>query len=173
MGGDELETERLRLAPVSAVDSEGMFLLWSDPEVCRYSGPIHDHEGRPVPSPVSQASDSDRIVDFWVRARADGWGIRWAMRERSTGELLGAVGFNSLGACAEVAYHLRRPYWGRGFMSEATVAALAWIRAAGSTEVEAFIEPGNKNSIVFARRHGFEPTGDELGSARRFVKLLD
>ena len=73
MGPDHLETERLVLEPLSLDHSEGMFLLWSDPEVCRYAGPIHDYEGRPVASPVHASSDSDRIIDFWVRAHSDGW----------------------------------------------------------------------------------------------------
>ncbi|MEL6983275.1 MAG: GNAT family N-acetyltransferase [Actinomycetota bacterium] len=172
MNVDELETERLVLTPISLADSPGMFLLWSDPEVCRYSGPIHDVEGRPVPSPVSHPSESDRIIDFWERASVAGWGLRWAIRERSSGDFLGTTGFNSLATCAEYAYHLRQPFWGRGFMSEATVAALAWVRRAGSTQVEAFIEPANENSIEFAERHAFERTGEVQDGALRFVKRL-
>ena len=79
MGPEHLETERLVLEPLSLDHSEGMFLLWSDPEVCRYAGPVHDYEGRLVPSPVRTSSDSGLIIDFWIRAHSDGWGFRWAL----------------------------------------------------------------------------------------------
>src|SRR3954469_15298211 len=103
---ERIETSRMLLEPLSLSHSSGMFALWSDVEVCRYSGPIHDSEGRPIPSPVGLVSDSDRLIDFWMQARLDGWGRRWAMLERDSGAFVGAAGFNRLGLCAEYAYHL-------------------------------------------------------------------
>ncbi len=173
MGPHHLETERLVLEPLSLDHSEGMFLLWSDPEVCRYAGPVHDYEGHLVPSPVRTSSDSDRIIDFWIRAHSDGWGFRWSLVERSSGIFMGTTGFNSLGACAEYAYHLNPLYWGRGFMTEATLAAMAWVRANGATQVEAFIDPANINSIRLVERHAFERTEEMQDGALRFVRHLD
>lgn len=173
MAVDELETERLVLEPLSLSHSAGMFNLWSDPEVCRYSGPIHDIEGRVIPSPVRTSSDSDRIIDFWIRAQSDGWGFRWALCERSSGVFIGTTGFNALGLCAEYAYHLNRGYWGQGFMSEATSAALSWAGANGATRVEAFIEPANANSIRLVERQAFVRTDEVRDGALRFVKDLD
>ena len=173
MGPEHLETERLVLEPLSLDHSEGVFLLWSDPEVCRYAGPVHDYEGRLVPSPVHTSSDSDRIIDFWIRAHADGWGFRWALCERSSGIFMGTTGFNSLGTCAEYAYHLNPLYWRQGFMTEATLAAMAWVRANGATQVEAFIDPANNNSIRLVERHGFERTEEMQDGALGFVRHLD
>ena len=173
MGPDQLDTERLVLEPLSLDHSDGMFLLWSNPEVCRYAGSLHDDEGRVIPSPVRTSSDSDRIIDFWTRARSDGWGFRWALCERSSGIFMGTTGFNSLGARAEYAYHLDPVFWGRGFMTEATSAAMAWAHANGATHVEAFIDPANDRSIRLVERHGFERTDESQDGALRFVKHFE
>lgn len=150
-----------------------MFALWSDPEVCRHSGPIRDVEGRRIPSPVHDSSQSDRIIAFWTRAHSEGRGLRWAICDRVSGEFLGATGFNSLGECAEYAYHLRPPYWRQGVMTEATGAALRWIRATGCSQVEAFIEVANANSVRFAERLGFRHTGETTDTTMRFLLSLD
>ncbi len=169
---ERLETSRLVLVPISLVHSSGMFALWSNAEVCRYSGPIRDYDGLPIASPVRDAAQSDRIIDFWMRARLDGWGVRWAMCDRESGAFVGATGFNSLGPLAEYAYHLLPEHWHKGLMSEATEAVFEWARNAGCTEVEAFIDPGNINSIAFAERNGFKLTGEITDQAERFVRSL-
>lgn len=85
---------------------------------------------------------------------------------------MGAVGFNSLGACAEYASHLLPRYWHRGLMSEALQAAFEWVRSTGCAELEAFIEPANSNSIAFAERNGFRSTEQVVDLAVRYVKPL-
>ena len=57
-------------------------------------------------------------------------------------------------------------------MTEATVAAMGWVHASGATQVEAFIEPANNNSIKLAERHAFERTEEMQDGALRFVRQL-
>ena len=73
-----LATPRLRLEPLGSEHSAGMYRLWSSPEVCRYAGSAQDWEGRPIPLPAESAADSDRIIEFFARMRAEGRGGRWA-----------------------------------------------------------------------------------------------
>ena len=78
-----LETARLRLEPLSAAHSSGMFALWSRPEVCRHSGPAIDADGLPINLPATSPGESDRIIAFFVRRAAAGLGLRWALMTRS------------------------------------------------------------------------------------------
>lgn len=165
-----LETERLVLEPLGQADSNGMYTLWSDPAVCEFSGVVRDYEGNLIATPIESVEDSDRIIDFWIRAAVDGWGFRWAVKR--DGEFAGTVGFNSLGETAEIAYHLVPAFWGGGMMREASFAAMDWVREQGTKEIEAFIEPENAASIALAERLGLKPTATVSEGARRFVRGL-
>jgi RimJ/RimL family protein N-acetyltransferase len=137
-----------------------MFALWSNPDVCRYSGRITDCAGNAIPAPVRDRADSDKILDFWMAAQEDGWGFRWALLLRRSGEFVGTAGFNSLGTSSEYAYHLHPDHWRQGVMSEASAGAFAWITSERScTEIVALIAPENANSIAFAKRWGFRASG--------------
>ncbi len=170
----ELETERLSLIPLSTAHSAGMFALWSHPKVCRYSGEIKDFEGNPISSPVNGLSESDKILIFWLKACAAGWGFRWALILKSSMEFAGTAGFNSLGECSEYAYHLHPDQWGKGFMLEASYTVLEWLAGERlSHEIEVFIEPENIRSITLAVRLGFIPTDEYSSAARRYVRVLE
>lgn len=169
----EIETPRLLMVPLAVAHSRLMFDLWSDPEVCRYSGAVSDYEGKPLAMPAASAAVSDRIIDFWERATADGWGFRWAILDRETGSSMGIVGFNGVGPASEIAYHLLPTQWGGGFMFEACEAAIDWRAARGGcTELEAFIEPANGRSIALAGRLGLCATDKMVDGARRYVRQL-
>lgn len=166
---DDIETDRLLLTGLSFGHSTPMFRLWSHPEVCRYSGTVTDYDRIEIPMPAASSVESDKIIDFWQRAAADGWGFRWAMLDRSNGHMFGHIGFNSLGSVSELAYHLHPDHWGKGIMSEAAAAAIAWAwQSRPDTTLEAFIEPENKGSVQLALRLGFAPTGYFSDGAERY-----
>ena len=169
-----LQTERLTLEPLAMSHSSGVFELWSDPEVCRYSGVVRDYAGEVINMPAASSNDSDRIIDFWIRAAEDGWGFRWAvLTNKDGGRFAGMIGFNSLTACAEIAYHLLPGQWGNGIMTEAAGAAVDWVKRNGSSELEAFIEPENRPSAALAERLGMTATGAFSEGAERFSATLD
>ena len=82
-----LHTARLHLEPMGFQYTQGMFALWSSPEVCEYSGAVSDYERNLLPMPAGSPEVSDKIIDFWVRAAVDGWGFRWAIFESATANL--------------------------------------------------------------------------------------
>lgn len=166
----QLDTERLLLEPLDAHHSYGMFLLWSDDRVCRHSGAARDWSGDRIRLPASSRADSDKIIEFFKRAAEGGRGLRWAVVRRQDEEFLGSIGFNSFSPAAELAFHLRAEFWGRGLMREAAECALGWLQEyRPELAVEAFIEPDNERSIGLARRLGFQPTGTFDGGAQRYV----
>ena len=166
-----LTSQRLILEPLGLAHSAGMFAMWSRPEVCRYSGPAADFDGRPVGLPAQVPADSDAIIDFFVRSAAAGTRLRWAILR--DGAFAGAVGFNALGACSEIAFHLRPEVWGQGLMAEAAVMALAWLRERpDAREVEAFVDPANLGSIRLTERLGLRRTGETVEGADRYLMAL-
>lgn len=151
-----LETERLVLTPLTLEHSAAMFEMWSAPEVCEFSGNAVDIDGRPIELPARSASDSDRIIDYFVERQRLGLGFRWAMLSRADDSFVGAIGFNVLAPDAELAYHLQPAAWGHGFATEAGKAALAWAWD-HVDRVEAYVEPANVASTRVLGRLGFSP----------------
>ncbi len=161
------------MEPLSLAHSGGMFELWSDAEVCRFSGTVIDYDGNVIDVPAATSAQSDRIIDFWLNAANAGWGLRWAvLREGSEAVFAGTVGFNSLQGCAELAYHLLPRHWGNGIMTEASEAAIQWVRGTGVREIEAFIEPENTPSRALAGRLGMAPTTAFSDGAQRHWMAL-
>ena len=149
--------------------SQGMYDLWSDADVCKYSGIVKDYDGNLIDTPVAGRTKSDLIIDFWLRAVVDGWGFRWAVLLLDSDEAFtGTVGFNSLTTCSQIAYHLLPKHWGQGIMTEASEAAIDWRRGNGATEIEAFTEPKNIPAIALARRLGMIATDTVFERARRY-----
>ncbi|MEQ8509691.1 MAG: hypothetical protein RIB43_11840 [Rhodospirillaceae bacterium] len=79
-----------------------MFDIGSNVAVCKFSGTVKDDNGAVIKTPVITSGDSDRIIDFWLKAAADGWGFRWAVMTReSPASFTGIVGFNTLENCSD------------------------------------------------------------------------
>lgn len=167
-----LETERLVLEPLGASHSEGMFELWSSPEVCRYSGEAADWSGNPLRLPAATAEVSDAIIDFFERHAAAGNGFRWAAIEAGSGAFIGAIGYNALGSEAELAYHQVPRFWGYGFMREACETALQWAEGEGTRMVVAFVEAENVRSVSLVAQLGFRRTEVEREGAVRYELAL-
>jgi RimJ/RimL family protein N-acetyltransferase len=146
-----------------------MFALWSAPEVCLHSGPASDSAGLAIPLPASRASDSDRLLGFWLDRAQQGTGFRWAVMAKQDDAFVGAVGFNALGECAEYAYHFLPDDWGKGYAAEAARLALGWVFEYGARNVEAFITSENARSIRLVERLGFTLAETEADPLPRWV----
>ena len=170
-----LHTDRLLLTPIEPAHSRGVFDLWSHPEVCRYSGEIVDYDGNVIDTPCRTKSQSDKIIEFWLRAARDGWGFRWSVLGTDAGSkaFMGMVGFNAISPVPEIAFHLHPRFWGKGYMLEAARAAMEWATAnLRSDRFEAFIEDGNARSIRLATHLGFSATGRYKRRAQQYVREL-
>jgi Acetyltransferases, including N-acetylases of ribosomal proteins len=78
-----LETERLRLRPLTAADTDALLTYRGDAEVCRYL---------PFP-PMDAAEIARRLETQWFRTElaADGEHVTLGVERRDTGELVGDV----------------------------------------------------------------------------------
>jgi RimJ/RimL family protein N-acetyltransferase len=136
---DVVETERLRLRPLTMDDVDALFELDSDPEVMRYT--LH---GRP--------STYDEVVEM-VQARI---GARWVGDDRSTGAFVGwwALLPGEPGEY-EIGYRLRREMWGRGLATEGMRALIdAAFDHLGATRLWAQTMAVNRRSRAVMERCG-------------------
>jgi len=111
-----LSTPRLTLRPLRGADAPALSRLVDDPGVAVMTTSI------PHPFPEGAAED---FIERMERAEPDREGV-FALETAADG-FIGVLGFHpdDRGA-VEVGYWLGRPFWGRGYMTEAVAAALGW-----------------------------------------------
>jgi ribosomal-protein-alanine N-acetyltransferase len=155
-----LETERLRLAPMVAADSELVFPLWGDPEVMAY------WDSPEVDDPDVVAN----IVKGLVAEMATGRAINWAVRALEDGKFLGTCDLSEIDRRhkrAEVGFMLGRDAWGRGYGLEAMRAVLAYAAASGLRRLLARSHVGNRHSDGLLEKLGFQEEGMLQGHVLR------
>jgi RimJ/RimL family protein N-acetyltransferase len=139
-----LETDRLILRMFRESDLDAYAEMCGDPEVMKYLGGV-----------TMTRSEAWRnmatVLGHWLLR---GFGL-WAVEEKATGVLVGRVGcWQPEGwPGMEIAWTLRRSFWGRGYATEAARAALevAFSQLA-QTHVISMIHSENAASIRVAQR---------------------
>jgi len=116
-----IETERLILRNILPTDVDGMFELDSDSEVHRYLGN----------KPFKSKSQSEEVINNTIKQYEE-FGIgRWAMVDKQTNEFMGwsglklnTVTLNGYTNFFDVGYRIIRRFWGNGYATESSIAAL-------------------------------------------------
>ena len=152
-------TERLCYRPLEPADAEALHSVWGDPEVMRYL---------PSEASASVAGTAERVERHVSRFAETGYGL-CAVVERKDRRVVGTCGLfpvEWVGPEVEVAYHLARDVWNRGY---ATEAAGAWVAAAfdqlGLERVVALAYPANRASTRVMEKIGmrFDREVDKYG----------
>jgi len=145
----QLRTARLLLRRWRQIDREPFANLNADPVVMEH-----------FPGVLSR-KESDAMVDR-IEAQFDevGYGL-WAVEAPDEALFLGFVGLSvpnfqsHFMPAVEIGWRLDRTYWGRGFATEAALAALAdGFGRVGLTEIVSFTAPANVRSIRVMERLG-------------------
>lgn len=152
-----LRTERLVLRPFRADDLAPFAALNADPEVMRH-----------FPETLSRAA-SDALVDR-IMAHYDRHGFTfWAVEAPGTAPFVGMVGLlvtafeAHFTPCVEVGWRLARPWWGRGYATEAARTCLSFgFGTLGLAEIVALTRPDNRASRAVMERLGMgrDPADD-------------
>jgi RimJ/RimL family protein N-acetyltransferase len=128
-------------------DFEEYASMVADAEVTRYLG-----EGKPL-----ARGDAWRQLAFVLgHWQLRGYGL-WAVEERSTGRLVGRIGFLYPEGWPdfELGWTLAREFWGRGYATEGARRALDFaFEELGREHVISLIRPDNTPSIRVAERLG-------------------
>ena len=149
----ELRTERLVLRRWREGDREPFARMNADPQVMRF-----------FPAPLSRV-ESDAFVDRIERQFDErGYGL-WALEIPGAATFIGYVGLelHPYFAVPEIGWRLDRPYWGKGYATEAARAAVAdGFDRIGLDEIISFTTPLNIPSIRVMERLGMthDPADD-------------
>lgn len=152
-----IETERLRLrAPVRA-DFDAYATMWADERVTAYIG------GKPRSRNESWA----RFIGMHGLWALTGHGY-WLFADRQTDALVGVGGLANfergidlLDGYPEAGWAIAPDHWGKGLVSEAMRAVMAWNDSAlGGRELRCIIEPGHGASEHVAAKLGFAAIGE-------------
>jgi RimJ/RimL family protein N-acetyltransferase len=149
-----IETARLRLRPHAASDFDACVAMWSDPAITRYT------IGDPSPPPQTWR----RILAYRGHWTLLGFGY-WAVEEKSTGRYLGDIGFAdfkrdiqpSIEGMPELGWALISQAHGKGYATEALLAAVAWGDGHfGPAPTVCIINEGNERSFRVAEKLGYK-----------------
>lgn len=141
-----LDTHRLHLRPWREEDAPALYLLARDPEVGPPAGWL----------PHKSEAESLTIIRTVLAASL-------AITDRGSGALLGCTGFYPTSLPEgqgelELGYWIGRPYWGRGYATEAARGMLGWaFGALGQPRVWCSHYDGNERSRRVMAKCGFLP----------------
>lgn len=147
-----LETGRLLLRPLEAGDIAAMTALVNDYDVAKNTSFI--------PHPYTE-DDAQSFIARADMTRAQGTGFVFAIAGKPGGEFLGGCGLHLReGGLFELGYWLGKPYWGRGYATEAArkMASFAF-HALKSTKIAAGYFHDNLASGRVLEKLGFKPDG--------------
>ncbi len=148
-----LETERLLLRKLRLEDAGDLFEYASDPAVSRYTT-WEAHKA---------IEDSRAVLSHWIDLYNTRQMAPWGVEHKGNAKLIGTCGFVSWAprhARAEVAYALSRPYWGKGYTTEAVRAVIAFgFNMMGLNRIEARCDPLNVASVRVMEKAGMKFEG--------------
>lgn len=167
-----LKTHRLILRQWQETDLEPFAAMNADPQVMRY-----------FPSTKTKAYSQDLMARVKSHIDEKGWGW-WAVEQKSDGAFVGAVGLMAtnldtyFSPCVEIGWRLNRPFWGKGYATEAAKRAVKYaFDELLLPELVSFTSVTNAPSISVMKRIGmstapefFEhPLVDAASGLRRHV----
>jgi len=146
-----LTTERLVLRPVGPEDTDAVYEAAQDPDIQRWTT---------VPSPYLR----EHAEGFVGGLAPDGWADDTMFTFGvflPSGDLVGVLSQTTRGpGVAEVGFWAAKEHRGRGYLTEAVLAACRWAFLRLSVDrVEWRAEVGNAASLAVARRAGFTLEG--------------
>lgn len=151
--GPRLETARLILRRPQPRDAAAIERLAGDWEVARYTAQI--------PHPYGPG-----VALAWIESLGAEGGeasdLTLVVVGRETDDLVGCVALTRPAgvACAVIGYWIGRPFWGRGYASEAAAAVLAHaFERLGVARLKASVAPENRASARILQKLGFRFVG--------------
>ncbi|MCB0034606.1 MAG: GNAT family N-acetyltransferase [Anaerolineales bacterium] len=142
-----LHTKRLLLRPLTLTDVPALFELYRDPETMRFMTSL----------PHQSAAETHAELERGLTRQG---AFYWAICLRESGEVIGLVNYLGETTVPGMGYALRRDFWGRGLMTEAARAAVAYgFEQVGYNRIELWIDQNNFASQRVAQKLNFRLKG--------------
>ena len=161
-----LETERLRLAPLTAADAADIFPLMEHAEVMAFWD---------IPE-IDDPDMVETIVESQVAAMEAGKAFYWAIRLLADESFIGICDLSEIDRWhhrAETGFMLGRDSWGQGYALEAMRAVMAYAASSGIRRLQARTHLGNRRSDAQLTKLGFKEEGLLRGHVLRAGERRD
>lgn len=149
-----LVTARLCLRRLTAGDADSILELYGDPEVARFVC---------IEPPCDTRERALQEVDDLRRVFDERQGLVWGMTLRDAEKVIGTCcwyNWSQAHRQVVVGYDLQRAYWGRGLMTEALDAVMAWcFTHLDVHRIQADCTEGNRASERVLEKLGFTLEG--------------
>jgi ribosomal-protein-alanine N-acetyltransferase len=162
-----LTTDRLLLRPFTDADAPAVQRLAGDRAIAATTLLI------PHPYP-------DGVAEEWFAGHEPSWeqgtGLALAITQLETADVVGAVGLtiSPEHRCGELGYWIGRPYWGRGYGTEAARATIAFgFESMNLNRIEAHHFHTNPASGKIMRKLGMTLEGTMRQKIRKWGEFLD
>ncbi|QNP50345.1 GNAT family N-acetyltransferase [Diaphorobacter aerolatus] len=122
MPEDSLRSDRVRLRQWTKADFEPFAAMNCDPQVMRYFPALLAREQSDAHASRIRALIAERGWGFWA--------VDWLQQPGAKPQFVGFVGLHvpiadlPFSPCVEIGWRLARPFWGKGFASEAARLAM-------------------------------------------------
>ena len=144
-----LRTDRLLLREITLDDRDGVFRNFSDVEVAKWF----------FEEPYTDIEQVDEIIQAFITEFEQAKGLTWAMVLTEDSEFVGTCGYGEidLGSRGEIGFDLAKEHWGKGLMSEALGAVIAYgFDILGLSKMEAHTYSANSRAIRLLAKLGFQ-----------------
>ena len=145
-----LETERLMLREMTLADAVAFFQIRGNEKAMKYLD-------RPLATTVL---DAIALIEKRVAMEISQTGLGWAITLKTTGEMIGDMGFYRLDRenyKSEIGYIFNPDFWLKGYGTEALKAVLKFgFEILKLNKIEADINPENLASIQLVLKSGFK-----------------
>ncbi|MDU1217967.1 MAG: GNAT family N-acetyltransferase [Streptococcus sp.] len=147
----EMETERLRLRPVTLEDAPAMFEYASDEAVTRYTFPTNQ----------SLEETKNNIAQFYLANPLGRWGIEL----KSNGQFIGTIDLHKIDPVlkkAAIGYIINKKYWNQGLTTEANRAVIELaFEKIGMNKLTALYDKANPASGKVMEKSGMRFSHEE------------
>lgn len=162
-----IETERLLLRRLDATDAEEVLALRSNPETMKY-----------IPRPLAKTTeDALQHIAMIEDKIVNNTGINWGITLKGNPKIIGIIGHYRISMenhRAEIGYMSFPEHNGKGFMSEAIKAVVAYgFEQMNLHSIEAIIDPDNIASERVLQKNGFVKEAHILENELWEGKFLD
>ena len=148
---EEFETTRLRLRVPVLDDADAIFEQYAqDADVAKYM----------TWKPHSNISEAHDFLNRCITVWQDGSAFVWVIIRKEDDQLLGMVEIRVAEFKADIGYVLAKPYWGKGYMTEAAQVIVDWAMAQDEIyRVWAVCDIGNLASARVMGKVGMQREG--------------
>lgn len=148
---ETIETERLVLRVPVMEDAAAILETYArDPQVTRYLSW----------KPLETLEEVERSLRSRIEGWQKGFSFSWTILLKENGALVGTVSLHSYGPRLNIGFIVARPYWGRGYSTEAARPVLDWaLSQPGVYRVGAVCDTENPASARVLEKIGMQLEG--------------